>query len=116
MVNGSDVAFNQTDLFTPQPADTHLNQSHGTFSLTVKSNTALFVTVLEVGCGKTPLTVVGTGEHRDMTVLGNTLSFDGSAVTVNKNSTSPIADPMSQGAIKAFLLNMQHNAAVQPLH
>lgn len=83
MVDGPGVTFTQTDLFTPPPSGTYVNQWHGTFASLVKSNTAVFVTVLEVGCGNTPVTVAGAGETRAVTVLGNTFTFNG--ITVLKN-------------------------------
>ena len=81
-VAGPNVAFNQTNLFTVAPSGTYPNQWHGIFSSLVKSTTALFVTVLEVGCGNAPLTVVGADDSRVVTILGKTLSFNVNAVTV----------------------------------
>ena len=79
---GPNMAFSQTDQFTAAPYGTQPNQWHGTFSSLEKSTIAVFVTVLEVGCGWTPLTLVRNGYSRDITVMGNTFSFDGNTVTV----------------------------------
>lgn len=81
-VAGPSVAFSQTNLFSTPPNGTYSNQWHGTFSSLEKSTTALFVTVLEVGCTNAPLTVVGTGNSRTVTMLGYNLNFSGNAVTV----------------------------------
>lgn len=93
-VAGPGVAFNQTNLFTVAPTGTRPDQWHGTFSSLVKSTTALFVTVLEVGCGNAPLTVVGTGDSRTVTMLGKNLNFNVNAVTV---STVPVSAPKITG-------------------
>ncbi len=77
---GPDVAFDQTDKFTADPVGAYPKQSHGTFSSTAKSMTAVFVTVLEVGCGNVPLMISGTGENRDVTMLGITFGFNGESV------------------------------------
>ncbi|MDP1679983.1 MAG: heparinase II/III family protein, partial [Candidatus Nitrotoga sp.] len=76
------VALSQTDQFTEAPQGTYPNQWHGRFSSLVKSTTARFVTVLEVGCSWTPVQVEHAGDSHYVTVLGNTLSFDGNTVTV----------------------------------
>jgi hypothetical protein len=79
-VAGPDVIFSQTDKFTVAPAGIFPNQWHGTFSSTVKSMDAIFITVLEVGCGNTLVTVTGNSKGHDVTVMGSTFSFDGAAI------------------------------------
>ncbi len=81
MVVGPEVVFNQKDQFTSDPVGIYPKQWHGTFSSTIKSKEAFFVTVLEVGCENSAVTVAGNTTKRDVTVLGNTFSFDGVSVT-----------------------------------
>lgn len=75
-----DVIFSQTDKFTAAPAGEYPNQWHGTFTSNLKSKDVIFLTVLEVGCENTPVTVTRTDKSYDVTVLGNSFSFDGMSI------------------------------------
>ena len=80
MLSKPDVAFSQTEKFTINPSVIKPNQWHGTFSSITKLNAVMFVALLEVGCRNTPWTVTGTGSSRNVTILGNTFTFDGESV------------------------------------
>lgn len=82
IISGPQVAFSQTDQFTVAPSGAYPNQWHGRFSSLVKSTVYFSITVLEVGCKWTPLTVEIVGGSRDVTVMGHIFNFDGDTVTV----------------------------------
>jgi hypothetical protein len=57
-------------------------QTHGRFTVSAASTSAVFVTLLEIGAGGAAYGVSGTGLNRVVTIGGKTLTFNGTSVVV----------------------------------
>jgi hypothetical protein len=76
--------FDQTDLFPVDPQGSYPRQWHATFSAQKKSTSAVFVTLLEVGCGNESVKLISNQRSRFVEVLGFKLALQKDGMRVLK--------------------------------